>query len=141
MKQIDDLPLEIHEKILSYLMTDPFTLHRIELVCQLWASIIRFFENKRGLNFRRIKVFNSNEIIIPFRSNLSAGHIEKYQFEKYKQILYIFNLIPILGWIFMVIHIKIKIIETTHELASHTFCTTRSLQNICWHYKRAQYNN
>ena len=61
MKQIDDLPLEIHEKILSYLMTDPFTLHRIELVCQLWASIIRFFENKRGLNFRRIKVFKSNE--------------------------------------------------------------------------------
>ena len=75
MKQIDDLPLEIHEKILSYLMTDPFTLHRIELVCQLWASIIRFFENKRGLNFRRIKVFNSNEILIPFRSNLSRDII------------------------------------------------------------------
>ena len=134
MKQIDDLPLEIHEKILSYLMTDPFTLHRIELVCQLWASIIRFFENKRGLNFRRIKVFNSNETRM-------QRIIEKYQFEKYKQILYIFNLIPILGCIFMVIHIKIQIIETTHELASHAFCTTRSLQNIFWHNKGAQYNN
>ena len=88
MKQIDDLPLEIHEKILSYLMTDPFTLHRIELVCQLWASIIRFFENKRGLNFRKIKVFDSNEIIIPFINNLSPDQAIYIVYEQYiiKQI-------------------------------------------------------
>ena len=82
MKQIDDLPLEIHEKILSYLMTDPFTLHRIELVCQLWASIIRFFENKRGLNFRKIKVFDSNEIIIPFINNLSPDQAKYIVYEQ-----------------------------------------------------------
>ena len=53
---IEDLPLEIHEKIISYLTTDPFTLHRVELVCQLWASVVNFFEEKRGLNFRKRKV-------------------------------------------------------------------------------------
>ena len=141
MKQIDDLPLEIHEKILSYLMTDPFTLHRIELVWQLWASIIRFFEDKRGLNFRRIKVFNSNVMIIPFRSNVSKEQAIDNAFEKYKHIVYIFNFIPIFARIFIVTHIKIQIIETPHELASHTFCTTRSSQNVCWHNKGAQYNN
>ena len=57
---IEDLPLEIHEKILSYLTTDHFTLHRIELVCQLWASVIHFFEKSRGLNFRKRKVINKN---------------------------------------------------------------------------------
>ena len=141
MKEINDLPLEIHEKILSYLMTDPFTLHRIELVCQLWASIIRFFENKRGLNFRRIKVFTSNEIIISFRSNTRPILLNKYEIRSFRNTLYISNLIPIFGCIFMAIHIKIQIIETPHELASHTFHTKRSLQNICWHNKWAQYNN
>ena len=141
MKEINDLPLEIHEKILSYLMTDPFTLHRIELVCQLWASIIRFFENKRGLNFRRIKVFTSNEIIISFRSNTRPILLSKYEIRSFKNTLYIFNLIAIFGGIFMAIHIKIQIIETPHELASHTFHTKRILQNICWHNKWAQYNN
>jgi hypothetical protein len=53
---IEDLPLELHEKILRYLTTDPFTLHRVELVCQLWASVIHFFEESRGLNFRKRKV-------------------------------------------------------------------------------------
>ena len=53
---MEDMPLEIHEKILSYLTTDAFTLHRVELVCQLWASIVKFFEEKRGLNFRKKKV-------------------------------------------------------------------------------------
>ena len=53
---IEDLPCELHEKILGYLTTDYFTLHRVELVCQLWASVIRFFEETRGLNFRKRKV-------------------------------------------------------------------------------------
>ena len=55
-KNIEDLPLELHEKILSYLVTDHFTLHRVELVCQLWASVINFFEETRGLVFRKKKV-------------------------------------------------------------------------------------
>ena len=55
-KQMDDLPLEIHEKILSYLTTDCFTLHRVEVVCKLWASIIKYFEDNKGLRFRRKKV-------------------------------------------------------------------------------------
>ena len=53
---IEDLPLEIHEKIINHLTTDAFTLHRVELVCQLWASVVRYFEEKRGLNFRKRKV-------------------------------------------------------------------------------------
>ena len=53
---IEDLPLEIHEKIINYLTTDAFTLHRVELVCQLWASVVRYFEEKRGLNFRKKNV-------------------------------------------------------------------------------------
>ena len=54
-KTILDLPLEIHEKILSYI-ADSFTLHRVELVCQLWATVIKYFEEKRGLDFRQKKV-------------------------------------------------------------------------------------
>ena len=56
LSMVEDLPLEIHEKILSYLITDAFTLHRVELVCRQWASIVKFFEEKRGLNFRKRKV-------------------------------------------------------------------------------------
>ena len=62
-RTIEDLPHELLEKILSYLTTDPFTLHRVELVCQLWASVIHFFEDSRGLNFRKRKVINSKLLL------------------------------------------------------------------------------
>ena len=62
-RTIEDLPHELLEKILSYLTTDPFTLHRVELVCQLWASVIHFFEERRGLNFRKRKVIKSKQLL------------------------------------------------------------------------------
>ena len=47
--------MEVQVRILSYLR-DPFTLYRVERVCQLWREIVQLLEQSRGLKFRSVKV-------------------------------------------------------------------------------------
>ncbi len=54
MASFSDLPVELHQLILSYIV-DSFSLHRIERVCVLWNQIVADRERK-GFKFRRKKV-------------------------------------------------------------------------------------
>ena len=53
---MENVPIEIQEKILWYLRGDPVSLHRAENVCSTWAEIIAFFEQYKRLRFRQKRV-------------------------------------------------------------------------------------
>ena len=65
---MNNLPVEVQERILWCLRNDSVTLHRVERVCSLWADIVQFFEKYKSVRWRTIKVFNENNYI--FEINL-----------------------------------------------------------------------
>ena len=54
--QMNNLPVEVQERILWCLRNDSVTLHRVERVCSLWADIVQFFEKYKSVRWRTIKV-------------------------------------------------------------------------------------
>lgn len=69
---MNSLPLEIQEKILSFI-TDSFTLYRLEKVCKSWAAIIARLERHKNLRFRKIRILDRLTKIESFNESIGIS--------------------------------------------------------------------
>lgn len=71
--QMNNLPVEVQERILWCLRNDSVTLHRVERVCSLWADIVQFFEKYKSVRWRTIKVLQRLHTCETFNESMSAN--------------------------------------------------------------------